>query len=53
MYGETEHRLRRREGQLGLSPHVRGNHELPTSDMNVVGSIPACTGKPAATVNKL
>ena len=47
MYGETAPGRRGRAWCLGLSPHVRGNHAA-TSDVEAwLGSIPACTGKPA------
>ena len=31
----------------GLSPRVRGNHQLVVADSHVVGSIPACAGEPS------
>ena len=31
---------------LGLSPRVRGNHDLIASATSIIGSIPACAGEP-------
>ena len=48
MYGETGPHPFVQPLYLGLSPHVRGN---PVANLRAVfsgGSIPACTGKPAA-----
>ena len=46
MYGETPTDTVVECGQVGLSPHVRGNRRLPTAARGCSGSIPACTGKP-------
>ena len=46
MYGETLN-FESPSGVLqGLSPHVRGNHLYEPLERAVIGSIPACTGKP-------
>ena len=48
MYGETAAVRAGPVGVLGLSPHVRGNPGAHTPVLRDDGSIPACTGKPAA-----
>ena len=47
MYGETAGALQVPGYNLGLSPHVRGNPPVAFAFGPDVGSIPACTGKPA------
>ena len=47
MYGETQDCLPPDFPYMGLSPHVRGNQLRKVETMVLVGSIPACTGKPA------
>ena len=46
MYGETGVTNDSDGLERGLSPHVRGNPAAVTADRLVIGSIPACTGKP-------
>ena len=46
MYGETAGQEGRPGGQVGLSPHVRGNPDARAVHQHQDGSIPACTGKP-------
>ena len=46
MYGETGPRPAGRRAVRGLSPHVRGNRRNASKRTSVMGSIPACTGKP-------
>ena len=48
MYGETRRRSSRAPRSGGLSPHVRGNPSRWARRPGIWGSIPACTGKPAA-----
>ena len=48
MYGETAHPSQAAPVPLGLSPHVRGNRHTAERPRRADGSIPACTGKPAA-----
>ena len=48
MYGETYTATAAPLAMCGLSPHVRGNPPSTTAARCAVGSIPACTGKPAA-----
>ena len=47
MYGETWQQGEVMTGAVGLSPHVRGNRMLTADRLLRMGSIPACTGKPA------
>ena len=51
MYGETVARRSVAGARQGLSPHVRGNRVRETTLRRRDGSIPACTGKPAATAS--
>ncbi len=46
VYGGTSLPLRERQGILGLSPRVRGNHRSEHGVPKTAGSIPACTGEP-------
>ena len=46
MYGETGAARHVKNESTGLSPHVRGNRQLLQRVPVLVGSIPACTGKP-------
>ena len=48
MYGETAVPPPSVVSVTGLSPHVRGNRELLQRVAVLIGSIPACTGKPPA-----
>ena len=48
MYGETSRADARGAAGNGLSPHVRGNPYSSPASHGAPGSIPACTGKPAA-----
>ena len=50
MYGETSSDAQITRNRGGLSPHVRGNPVTPPTSPGDAGSIPACTGKPAAVV---
>ena len=47
MYGETLHHFQLDRAGGGLSPHVRGNPGRGVEAEYLVGSIPACTGKPS------
>ena len=38
-----------RPGYPGLSPRVRGNHDVVWDDIAETGSIPACAGEPKRT----
>ncbi len=46
VYGETSHCRETKTASEGLSPRVRGNHEMQGNQAGVGRSIPACTGKP-------
>ena len=50
MYGETPSICGLTLDTRGLSPRVRGNLAALTADSTVCGSIPACTGKPEASM---
>ena len=47
MYGETADGTDVANPGCGLSPHVRGNPTRLRMPLSTLGSIPACTGKPA------
>ena len=52
VYGETDYQKRLVHRRYGLSPRVRGNLS-PTDDWtHVQRSIPACTGKPLACLDR-
>ena len=46
MCGEAEQWMPEADGMTGLSPHVRGSRVDESVRRRVVGSIPACAGKP-------
>ena len=50
MYGETPASSYFGEWRWGLSPHVRGNRKRTGRGRLIVGSIPACTGKPSGRI---
>ena len=47
VYGETNGPRTRGWCSIGLSPRVRGNLVVGLVQVDGLGSIPACTGKPA------
>ena len=49
VYGETRPTRSWKDGFQGLSPRVRGNRGVGAASSVMVGSIPACTGKPLST----
>ena len=51
VYGETCGKFIAYGCNGGLSPRVRGNRKSGASRGDVVGSIPACTGKPITPAN--